>query len=150
MALTNCKECGNQLSTKAEKCPHCGAKVKKGNNSGLITVLIVIMLFIGFSMFIPDSPSDSSSSTSISHPNNFLAYSYAEDAVKKHLKSPSTAKFPGTIEKNEHVQYLGNGEYQIHSWVDSQNSFGAMLRSNFSVIIEFDGNNVRYKNLEIN
>lgn len=24
MALTNCKECGNQVSDMAETCPHCG------------------------------------------------------------------------------------------------------------------------------
>ncbi|RJX18994.1 MAG: zinc-ribbon domain-containing protein [Desulforudis sp.] len=25
MALINCKECGRQISNKAEVCPHCGA-----------------------------------------------------------------------------------------------------------------------------
>lgn len=29
MALIVCHECGNNVSTQAEKCPHCGAKVKK-------------------------------------------------------------------------------------------------------------------------
>lgn len=28
MALTNCKECGAQVSTQAKNCPSCGAKVK--------------------------------------------------------------------------------------------------------------------------
>lgn len=27
MALKKCKECGNQVSTKADKCPKCGAPV---------------------------------------------------------------------------------------------------------------------------
>lgn len=29
MAITKCKECGAQISTKAQSCPSCGAKIKK-------------------------------------------------------------------------------------------------------------------------
>jgi RNA polymerase subunit RPABC4/transcription elongation factor Spt4 len=29
MAIVKCKECGNEVSTKASNCPKCGAKVKK-------------------------------------------------------------------------------------------------------------------------
>lgn len=29
MALTACKECGNEISTKAKACPKCGAKVPR-------------------------------------------------------------------------------------------------------------------------
>jgi len=150
MALTNCKECGGQVSKKADKCPHCGAKLKSGGSGCLWIFLIVVIFFIGYSVFTPSSSStNSDSSSSISHPNNFLAYNYAEDAVKKKLKSPSTAKFPGTVEKSKHINYLGSGEYEINSWVDSQNGFGAMIRSNFSVIIVFDDNTVSYKNLKV-
>jgi len=28
MALIACEECGQKVSTKADKCPHCGAPVK--------------------------------------------------------------------------------------------------------------------------
>lgn len=34
MALTNCKECGHQVSTTAQACPKCGAKVPKGMSLG--------------------------------------------------------------------------------------------------------------------
>ncbi|MEN6475661.1 MAG: zinc-ribbon domain-containing protein [Syntrophaceae bacterium] len=46
MALKKCKECGNEVSTKADKCPHCGAKVK-GNIGclGLIGIFILIGMF---------------------------------------------------------------------------------------------------------
>lgn len=145
MALTNCKECGGQLSNKAINCPHCGIKLKKTGSGCLLPFIITTIIIIGISIFSYDTES----SREISHPNNFLAYSYAEDAVKKRLKSPSTAKFPRTIEKDKHIKYLGNKEYQIVSWVDSQNSFGAMVRSNFSVIIVFDNEKVSFRNLKI-
>lgn len=81
--------------------------------------------------------------------NKFLAYNYAEDFVKKRLKSPSSAEFPGVSEKNQHIQELGNHKYKITSWVDSQNSFGAMIRSRFSCTIIFESNSVRAENLII-
>lgn len=45
MALKKCKECGNEVSTKADTCPNCGAKVKrKGLGCGS---LLVFLLFLG-------------------------------------------------------------------------------------------------------
>lgn len=38
MAMTKCKECGSEISTKAEACPKCGAKVTK--SSGCATAII--------------------------------------------------------------------------------------------------------------
>ncbi|TYP00153.1 hypothetical protein EDC39_101313 [Geothermobacter ehrlichii] len=29
MALKKCKECGGKISSKAEYCPHCGAKNRR-------------------------------------------------------------------------------------------------------------------------
>jgi RNA polymerase subunit RPABC4/transcription elongation factor Spt4 len=47
MALKKCKECGKEISTKADICPHCGANQKrKGVGCGgalLILILIVII-----------------------------------------------------------------------------------------------------------
>ena len=59
--------------------------------------------------------------------NSAEAYAYTEQLVKNNLKSPSTAKF-----SNQKFGY--NEEYSryvVSGSVDSQNSFGAMIRSNF-------------------
>ena len=104
---------------------------------------IVSFLFIAFGSY---EDNDSSSS---SDANKFLAYNYAEDFVKERLKSPSTAEFPGTFEKDKHITELGNKEYQINSWVDSQNGFGATIRSKFSCKIIFEGDKVKCENLVI-
>ena len=46
MALRKCKECGKEVSTKADLCPHCGAKQKrKGIGCG---GAILILIAIGF------------------------------------------------------------------------------------------------------
>jgi len=55
-----------------------------------------------------------------------------QDAVKGSLKSPSTAKFPWALGG----QSLGNCRYRVRSHVDSQNGFGAMLRTEYEVEVE--------------
>jgi hypothetical protein len=77
------------------------------------------------------------------------AYQYAEEFVKKGLKSPASAKFPGANEKIEHIEYLGDSRYQVKSWVESQNSFGASLQTPFSCVIRFEGANVYSEALKI-
>lgn len=49
MALKNCRECGKEVSTKADKCPHCGAPVKKEVSlfTAVILIFIAIWLFVG-------------------------------------------------------------------------------------------------------
>jgi hypothetical protein len=47
MSLKKCKECGNQVSTKADACPSCGAKVKGQSKNYGCGTLIVILILIG-------------------------------------------------------------------------------------------------------
>lgn len=44
MAITKCKECGGEMSAKANACPKCGTKVKR--SSGCL--LVIVIIFIGF------------------------------------------------------------------------------------------------------
>lgn len=49
MALIRCKECGNEVSSKAETCPKCGARVKRKSLgcASLIGVLLLFSVIIG-------------------------------------------------------------------------------------------------------
>jgi len=69
--------------------------------------------------------------------NSTMAYIMLEDFVKERLVSPGSARFPGVFDgRAEHITSLGNRRYRITSWVDSQNSFGAVLRTHFTAEIE--------------
>lgn len=48
MALTKCKECGKEISTKAESCPNCGVVLKKKTGSlyYLVVVFLVVILLV--------------------------------------------------------------------------------------------------------
>ncbi len=64
---------------------------------------------------------------------------WAEDHIKKILKSPSSAEFPGSFfTPFEDWSFSKNGSnYTVSSYVDSQNGFGAMIRSQFTIVYEW-------------
>lgn len=49
MAMTACKECGQKISKKADKCPHCGAPRRKTSK---LTWLVLIVIMLGAYAFI--------------------------------------------------------------------------------------------------
>lgn len=62
------------------------------------------------------------------------AWVAAQNFVRKELVSPSTAKFNG-VAMAPYVVYLGDARYRVSASVDSQNSFGAMLRTEFEAVV---------------
>lgn len=56
-----------------------------------------------------------------------------QEALKSVLKAPSTAKFAGV---GDWKIWKESGQTIVQSYVDSQNGFGAMIRSEFQFIIE--------------
>ena len=64
-----------------------------------------------------------------------VALGRAQRALKEHLKAPASAKVPGFGESQGHVIALPDQRYLIESWIDSQNSFGAMIRTHYSAAV---------------
>ena len=66
------------------------------------------------------------------------AYVMAQDFVEAELKAPKTADFPYSGDAD--IQYSGDGRYTINSYVDSENSFGATIRTYFTAVVKYQGN----------
>jgi hypothetical protein len=72
------------------------------------------------------------------------AWIVAKQCIEKQLKAPSTANW-GSIVKGTHqspdqcVTVLGDDKYLCKGWVDSQNSFGAMIRTHFECTAQYKG-----------
>lgn len=49
MALVECKECGKNVSTKAKRCPNCGAKVRRTSWDSL---KLLFVLIFGFALYV--------------------------------------------------------------------------------------------------
>ena len=64
MALKKCKECGEEISKKAEKCPKCGSPQKK--KTSLFTWLISILVIFWAFGYFSETPETGTTSTSAS------------------------------------------------------------------------------------
>jgi hypothetical protein len=94
----------------------------------------ILLLFFVIGLFLPHRPSDAE------------AWVIATGYVRNSLKSPSSADFPRLASSTSHEGNI----YYVRSYVDSQNGFGAQIRSGWSCKIEYISNlNWRLKGLNI-
>lgn len=69
MALIKCKECGKEVSSEAEACPHCGAKIASESSMGCGSIVgIAIVTIIVLSFIFGGNSSNTSGSGSTSSP----------------------------------------------------------------------------------
>lgn len=79
--------------------------------------------------------SNGSSSNSYSKPSNSEAKFMAQEICKGYLKSPSSAKWGSSV----NVTSLGNDKYSVSGTVEAQNSYGAMIKSEYYAYFTFTG-----------
>jgi len=68
-------------------------------------------------------------------------YVVTESVIKPYLKCPSTADFPYAHNKDVYILRYEDTKYSVNGYVDSQNSFGAMIRTRYTARVEetFEG-----------
>ena len=64
--------------------------------------------------------------------NSIEAFINSQQYVEKQLRAPATAEFP-TLDFS--VRDLGDCKYRVIAYVDAQNGFGALIRTNYSAIM---------------
>jgi hypothetical protein len=69
--------------------------------------------------------------------DQYGAYAVCKGFVKERLKAPSEAKFP-TINDVRHSQSAG-GVWTLEGFVDAPNSFGVMLRLDYTCRVSYVG-----------
>lgn len=158
MALIECPECGKQISENAEACPNCGnpmkskssikdidaqfdSKKKEPKKYGCLgSLLIVGGVFIFGLMLMSVFNTGSSSSSSYTPPahDKSMAWQMTQDFVEKRLSSPSTAEFPWSSDPDVDITQNGT-TYNVQGYVDSENGFGAQIRTNFEAELRYDG-----------
>lgn len=65
-----------------------------------------------------------------------MAFVMCQKPIKNLLRSPSSAEFPYLGSAGVSSTHLGGGTYAVTGYVDSQNGFGAMLRSQWTCKIK--------------
>lgn len=131
----------------------------------LILIVITILLIIAVSKCFEEisSPSDPNQKENINQEkaakkaaeeletNKFGAYLTSQEFIKNQLKAPSTAKFAKTWDDGVIMNYSATSkEYTTVIWVDAQNSFGAMIRTHFKVVLKMSDDKKQWLLVSLN
>lgn len=128
-----------EVDAKASKCPHCQSDmrnwIRRHPIGSLLLVLIVLPIFV--SQIIAEPTPEATPAQQIAQTKmqsaRILAKSYVD---KVPLKSPSTAKYHPPTTK---VDPTNPNLFEVSSYLDSQNGFGAMIRTYWSMKLEYIG-----------
>ena len=167
MAMSRCRECGNQISTKAEACPKCGAKQAKPTGvlawigGGLFA--IVVIMWISFSWESDEaqqkvvskeaarsaalSPAqradegrrkvEAAVAKALADSKVTAAYGCRE-LVSKRLKDPESAKWESPWYTDAKISEAG-ARFGVQITGRSKNSFGAYTLSVFDCDLRMVG-----------
>lgn len=84
-------------------------------------------------LFVEKQPRKNITDLVISREEQTNLQIYSEETITKLLKAPSTAKFPNILKWE---MWKEDGVTNVKSYVDAQNGFGAMIRSEFHLKLE--------------
>lgn len=150
MALKKCRECKKEISDKADKCPHCGIKISRTNLGCAVALALMIipsMVLSSLNKEKQPSPPKEVNSALLSE----LCIN-AQEHVKRHLKAPASAKFPDCVWNANEYEIRVSPDHEaawVSGHVDSQNSYGALLRSEFIVKMEKTRSEWTLSNIEM-
>lgn len=109
--------------------------------ASLTSCLMALMLLLGSAFSSADAGSDAKAATARKDScggDDLMALQMSTRFVQKRLRSPSTAKFPGATAQGVTVVDMGDCRFQVVSYVDAQNGFGATIRSRYSALMHYD------------
>jgi hypothetical protein len=123
-AAVVCKHCGRDLAIPvgAVAKPPSGQALQTGCAIVIVGLVGLVLLVVGAAIFSEPEPKDS--------PRN--AYLVCWQFVWGRLKAPATAEFPTSSDPAVRSERLANGAYLVRAYVDSQNGFGALVRTPFT------------------
>ena len=116
-------------------------KTESSKNNSAIYIIAAIICIIGFIGIIEifNSPS--------SKDYKKEAYVLAQHVVEQQLKAPKTAKFPWY---NDSYIKVSSDKYTVSAYVDAENSFGANVRTYFTVTMTRNGDDWENINVAFN
>lgn len=135
-----CKYCAMMVPVDAVICPYCRKKIGMTRAGKVIAALFILVVISAIASksntppLAPPSPEEVKRySESKEHDD---AVYMSKEFITEQLKAPSTAKFPSI---REFSAVKKNGFWDVLGYVDSQNSYGVMLRTQFLCTLQKRG-----------
>lgn len=138
--IKKCPHCQLEVDQKATKCPHCKSDMRDwARRHPLLTVFLFVMIvpiFAGQLISETTTPpvANVDQIPSIKKANaSYAAQAYVQGVP---LKSPSTAKYnrPTVTQTSTNPNV-----FEAESYIDSQNGYGAMIRSYWTMTLRYNG-----------
>lgn len=118
MAMVKCKECGNEISSKAEACPSCGVKRKKTSTlTWIVGGLFALVVFGGVFGSVSNSPTPARSPAQQKHDADVQRAAIGAKAIKETLRNPDSLQLESAL-----VMASGAVCYEYRA----QNGFGGI------------------------
>jgi hypothetical protein len=135
MAFSTCPQCGKP-SPAPGPCRACSATAPRKTLADLDhRVLSVVFVAVAVFALWAFSTGPRPPSARADKPTADEAWWSCRDAMTRDLKAPSTAVFSS----DPFVKPMDDQRFSVAAHVDSQNSFGAMLRSHFTCVARYEG-----------
>ena len=138
---TKCPHCKTEIDWEASRCPNCHGKITVWTADkkigATILVALVFVAIVQTNLFTSDSSTNTSSVSSQEQEvkdRKTISIVFAEQVIEGILKAPSTAKF---VDVRAYELSNLKDVWAVNGYVDSQNSFGAMIRSQWEVQLDY-------------
>jgi hypothetical protein len=103
---------------------------RKGNSALAWAAVIAIGIFVAWA---------ASSTSDVTGREERMPWNAGKAFVLKQLTAPSTAKFPSAYAKDVGWEAAGPERWCVWGYVDAQNGFGSMIRTNWRAVVEHRG-----------
>lgn len=140
-----CRFCGRDLpappvapepSAAEEPASEATPPAASSNNPGAIALVAIIVIIIVFVLLRQGE----GSKPRVYTPNAMDAAAMCQVFVKDRLKAPKTAEFEPAYKASAVTTGSGINSWLVKSYVDSENSFGAMVRTDYICKVKYVGN----------
>jgi len=145
-----CSACHTPVKPYAPSCPHCRvvlqgaapatkqAKKASKHENLHIAIFVIVALAIGVLYY---TFGGGAGGNTVSQPDPISAFVMCEQFVTDRLKSPATAVFPTYGDDGTQTDKLGSVQFRAKAFVDSQNGFGANVRTHYTCTVSNTGGN---------
>lgn len=156
-AAVLCRFCQRELPANTAPTAAQQQPPKKGSNNGLVILgllaflAVAVLIAKGFTpQLTPEQLAQHKArSEAAKCADTSTAFYMSQEFVKGRLRAPASAKFPRSSDPDVGVRYLGDCTHEVLGFVDSQNGFGALIRSKYIVKLKNDKGTDKWQALSV-